>query len=252
MGTKRDPVEAAAKLVGLPCGSCPNLCFYATSLPITIGSGPSHVQPWGFGDHCMTAPDVGISSVHLRLIFEPRSRTYELQVMGSSGARVDGHEYATGTLVRLTSGSCVRIGGQEICVLFPLPTKGPTPLKAAASALPAVRATGPPQLGIPELAVCALSEATGFVLSSGEIEQWIRHMYPYVAQTIVCPSPACDAWRASLEAALESKRDVFVARDREPGERGAGPVWRLVNPPRPAPPTPRPLPRTRPATRCGD
>ena len=107
-----DPVEAAAKLVSLP-GSV-HLCHYATSLPLTIGRGASHAQQWAAGDHLFLA-DEAASEEHLLLHFEPHSRAYELHILGHAGARVDGYDHPRSAVIRLGSGSCVRVGSQEFC-----------------------------------------------------------------------------------------------------------------------------------------
>ena len=122
-----DPIEAYAKLVGLPTGTCPGLRFYATSLPLTIGSGAMHVQSWAHGDHCMVGQDAAVATAHLELIFEPLSLSHEVRVLGEAGVRIDGVHYGRKALVRVVSGSTVRIGAYEIAILFPHPARG-TPL----------------------------------------------------------------------------------------------------------------------------
>ena len=113
------PVDAAAKLQGLGGGSCPTLCFYASQLPLTVGRGAVHASPFAFGTHCPISPDPALSETEAAIEFEPLSRTYELRLVGKNDALVDGHVYRAGALLRLGSGSCVRIADAEFCVLLP-------------------------------------------------------------------------------------------------------------------------------------
>ena len=195
-----DPIEAAAKLVSLP-GSA-HLCFYATSLPLTIGRGASHVQPWAAGD-CVHLADDSLSLVHLIFLFDAHSRTYELRVVGRSGALIDGYEYKRSAVVRLGSGSCVKIGAQEFCVLLPQLPRGAAPPARPLPALPGAGSRAPPPLPLIAIAVQALREADGHALSLGEIEAYIRRAYPHVASSTV-GARAHKAWRAALEAELRA------------------------------------------------
>ena len=105
-----DPVEAAAKLVSLEGSS--HLCFYATSLPLAIGQGASHVLPWSAGDQVLIS-DPSFSTTHLLVLFESQSRTYELKIVGETGAKVDGYDYkkapSCGSLGQLRQGRRLRI-----------------------------------------------------------------------------------------------------------------------------------------------
>ena len=113
------PVDAAAKLQGLAGGSCPALCFYASQLPVTVGRGAVHASPFAYGTHCSISQDPALAETEASIEFEPLSRTYELRLLGKNEAMVDGHVYPAGALLRLGSGSCVRIGDAEFCVLLP-------------------------------------------------------------------------------------------------------------------------------------
>lgn len=225
-GPTSGPVAASLKVAGLPCGSCPGLCFYASDLPITLGRGPSHVQPWAYGDHIMLGPDQRTSSKHVVISFEPLSRTYELTVLGRRAVRVDGDEYKTGAVVRLGSGSCLRVGDCELVVLMPQAPRGPGPPPLPLPALPGAGGPAPPPLPLVDLALCALRSAPGGKLTVCEIEAWVRRVYPQVQSAAV--GEARVKWRAALLAALEAQPPaVCAARSRVAGEPGAGPVWQL-------------------------
>jgi len=154
------PLESVAKLVGLPTGSFPSFVFYATHLPCTIGRGAPHVRLWAHGDHAMVTEDTNVSRVHASIEFEPLSRTYELRVLGKRGALVDGHACVSGSAMRLGSGSCVRIGEAEFCVLLPLaaPQGQPRPVHRGLPLPPLPHAGSelPPQLTLQQLAAHAL------------------------------------------------------------------------------------------------
>ena len=177
------------------------------------------------GDHVLIAEE-DASDTHLVLVFEPLSRTYELTVVGQSGARVDGYDYSRRATVRLGSGSCVRVGKQEFCVLLPQLPRGAPPPSRPLPALPGAGGPGPPPLPLVAIAVQALREAQGHVLSLGEIEHFIRRAYPHVANTTV-GARACKTWRVALEAELRARPSVCTSRDRRTSELGSGPVWLL-------------------------
>ena len=220
-----DPVEAAAKLVSLEGSS--HLCFYATSLPLAIGQGASHVLPWSAGDQVLIS-DPSFSTTHLLVLFESQSRTYELKIVGETGAKVDGYDYKKGAVVRLGSGSCVKVGGFEFCVLLPQQPRGAAPAARAIPALPGAGTLNPCPLPLVAVAVQALRETPNHCLSLGEIEQYIRRVYPHVAKgTLVSDGKACASWRAELEEELRKRPNVCVCRGRQPGERGVGEVWCL-------------------------
>ena len=170
--------------------------------------------------------DDTISLIHLIIYFEPKSRMYELRAIGQAGVRVDGCNYLPDAVVRLGSGSCVRVGAQEFCVMLPqLPSGEPPPIRPL-PALPGAGNSAPPTLPLVAIAVQALREAPGHVLSIGEIELWIRRAYPHVANTIV-GARARKAWCAALELELRGRPAVCVSRDRLRTEHGAGHVWYL-------------------------
>ena len=154
------PLESVAKLVGLPTGCFPSFVFYATHLPFTIGRGAPHVRLWAHGDHAMVTEDTNVSRVHASIEFEPLSRTYEMRVLGKRGALVDGHACVSGSAMRLGSGSCVRIGEAEFCVLLPLAApQGQTRPVYRGLPLPPLPHAGselPPQLTLQQLAAHAL------------------------------------------------------------------------------------------------
>ena len=70
-----------------------SLTFYVREMPLTLGGGSSHVQPWAQGDHCMLPEDAQLAPLHARIDFEPLSRTYELTLLSSAGGMIDGHTY---------------------------------------------------------------------------------------------------------------------------------------------------------------
>jgi len=154
------PLESVAKLVGLPTGCFPSFVFYATHLPFTVGRGAPHVRLWAHGDHAMVTEDMNVSRVHASIEFEPLSRTYEMRVLGKRGALVDGHACVSGSAMRLGSGSCVRIGEAEFCVLLPLaaPQGQPRPVYRGLPLPPLPHAGSelPPQLTLQQLAAHAL------------------------------------------------------------------------------------------------
>ena len=216
------PLEAVAKIVGLPGGCCPALCYYATKLPLAVGRGASHVQPWAYGDYLLL-PEDSVAHMHLLISFEPQSRTYELLVNGP-GTRVDGYDYARGAVVRLGSGSCVRIGQHEFCVLLPQQTIGaPRPRPLPLPALPGAGGPELPPLPLVAIAVQALREAPGGILSLGEIEQFIKRAYPAVR---VSRNDA-SKWRIELEAELRSRPAVCEPRQRTADQAGGGTAWAL-------------------------
>ena len=227
------PVVAAVKVVGLASSSsaapAPALCFYGTSLPLALGRGAIHTQSWASGDHCAIGDDETIADIHCMVVFEPGSRSYELQVMGASGVRVDGFDYPPGALVRLGSGSCIRVAAAatDVCILFPqvkgvgAPPPPPLPLlKGAGEA-------GSPPAPLAQLAMVTLHEAAGHALSTMEIESVLRRAYPSLAEALPLGSPARKAWREEkLVAELRAHPEAIVPRQR-PG--GAGAVWALTD-----------------------
>lgn len=84
-------------MILVPSVSPFSLCFFASNLPLTIGKGPSHVQPWAYGDHCMLPDDSldysQFAPLYARLDFESLSRFYEITVLDEAGALIDGHVY---------------------------------------------------------------------------------------------------------------------------------------------------------------
>ena len=127
----------------------------------------------------MMLPDDTATHAHLMFAFEPQSRTYEITVNGESGATVDGYTYASGAVVRVVSGSCVKLGSAGFCVLLPQPSSGvPRPKPLPVPSLPGAGGTEPPPLPLLEIALLALREARGFALSLGEVEQYVRRVYP--------------------------------------------------------------------------
>ena len=175
------PLESVAKLVGLPTGSFPSFVFYATHLPCTIGRGAPHVRLWAHGDHAMVTEDTNVSRVHASIEFEPLSRTYELRVLGKRGALVDGHACVSGSAMRLGSGSCVRIGEAEFCVLLPLaaPQGQPRPVHRGLPLPPLPHAGSelPPQLTLQQLAAHALVRQGGpAALFRGWVPLWARFL----------------------------------------------------------------------------
>ena len=91
-----EKTPSLSKLVSI--GGSAHLCHYATAFPLRIGRGASHVQKWSGGD-IMCIPDEAVSNLHLIVHFEQLSRTYEIVVVGRSGARVDGYDYGAGAVV---------------------------------------------------------------------------------------------------------------------------------------------------------
>ena len=221
-----DPIEAYAKLVGLPTGTCPGLRFYATSLPLTIGSGAMHVQSWAHGDHCMVGQDAAVATAHLELIFEPLSLSHEVRVLEEPGVRIDGVHYGRKALVRVVSGSTVRIGAYEIAILFPHPARGTPPPPLPIPALAGAGGDAPPPMGLAELATNALRDTAGGLLTLGEVEEWARRVYPHVRAS--CQGPARrEEWRASMMRALQARPDLVVERERHSSEHGKGLVFQL-------------------------
>ena len=221
-----DPIEAYAKLVGLPTGTCPGLRFYATSLPLTIGSGAMHVQSWAHGDHCMVGQDAAVATAHLELIFEPLSLSHEVRVLEEPGVRIDGVHYGRKALVRVISGSTVRIGAYEIAILFPHPARGTPPPPLPMPALAGAGGDAPPPMGLAELATNALRDTAGGLLTLGEVEEWARRVYPHVRAS--CQGPARrEEWRASMMRALQARPDLVVERERHSSEHGKGLVFQL-------------------------
>ena len=130
--------------------------------------------------------------------------------------------------MRLGSGSCVKVGGFEFCVLLPQQPRGAAPAARAIPALPGAGTLNPCPLPLVAVAVQALRETPNHCLSLGEIEQYIRRVYPHVAKgTLVSDGKACASWRAELEEELRKRPNVCVCRGRQPGERGVGEVWCL-------------------------
>ncbi|KAL1504401.1 hypothetical protein AB1Y20_010807 [Prymnesium parvum] len=219
------PVEAAAKLVGLPGGSCADLCFYALSLPLTIGQGPSHVQPWACGDHC-THPDV--APLHARVEYEPLSQAYELTILDGHGGLVDGHVYGKGATLRVGNGSCLRLGSAELCILLPqmspgAPHVGDLPLPA----LPGAGQHAPPPMPTVQVAALLLKEAPENKSTIGELEAHARRVFPFYA--ISCPThEQRHSWRSALEADMRQHPNTFACRARLSTEPGAGVVWCLI------------------------
>eukprot|EP00900_Chrysochromulina_parva_P022080 jgi/Chrpa1/4505/Chrysochromulina_OHIO_Genome00013771-RA len=221
-----DPIEAYAKLVGLPTGTCPGLRFYATSLPLTIGSGAMHVQSWAHGDHCMVGQDAAVETAHLELIFEPLSLSHEVRVLGEAGVRIDGVHYGRKALVRVVSGSTVRIGAYEIAILFPHPARGTPPPPLPMPALAGAGGDAPPPMGLADLATNALRDTPGGLLTLGEVEEWARRVYPHVRAS--CQGPARrEEWRANMMRALQARPDLVVERERHSSEHGKGLVFQL-------------------------
>ena len=228
------PVVAAVKVVGLASSSsaapAPALCFYGTSLPLALGRGAIHTQSWASGDHCAIGDDETIADIHCMVVFEPGSRSYELQVMGASGVRVDGFDYPPGALVRLGSGSCIRVAAAatDVCILFPqVKGVGPPPPPPPLPLLKGAGEAGSPPAPLAQLAMVTLHEAAGHALSTMEIESVLRRAYPSLAEALPLGSPARKAWREEkLVAELRAHPEAIVPRQR-PG--GAGAVWALTD-----------------------
>ena len=69
----------------------------------------------------------------------------------------------------------------------------------------------------------ALREARGFALSLGEVEQYVRRVYPHVASTVpVTDSVKLLEWRSALESELKQRPDLCELRVAVGGD-----VWAL-------------------------
>ena len=175
----------------------------------------------------MLSPEPRLSREHLELRFDGLSRTYEIVVLGRTGAMVDGFEYGQGAVVRLGSGSCVRVDGDvEICVLLPQTMRHepvpPLPLPE----LPGAGGDEPPALPPELLAAYAIRTSERKCLTVGEVEGWVRRCWPHTIQAVSSVLERRE-WRDALHRAMVARPDAFRCRERAQGEPGAGAVWEL-------------------------
>ena len=133
--------------------------------------------------------------------------------------------------MRLGSGSCVRIGQAEICIMLPLAvTVGQARPIVRGLPLPPLPGAGtdqPPTFDLTQLAAHALSRPP-HRLSLGEIEQWARHAFPAIRKQTP-PGPKALEWRHAMVAAMEEQPTVFELVDERggKGEVGKGEVWQI-------------------------